>query len=145
MIYIPPPLPPDPPSDQGRNKKSATRRTLHRRHNSIGTRSRMWRIGNPFETTQGVSTLKIVLLYSVLGMILNWVLPIVILQFKPEMLKEDANYFGTVAAIVITIVLLMFSLFKQLIFRSRSRSEDRKRQGINIDIYGSEHSEREGK
>ncbi len=43
-------------------------------------------------TVQGVSTLKIVLLYSVLGLILNWVLPTLILGVRPQIPKDQAEF-----------------------------------------------------
>jgi len=80
-------------------------------------------VRSSLSTSQGMSTLKIVLMYSILGMVLHWLLPTVILKMNPDMLKEDAQYFGTLGAIVITAFFLIVSLLKSLILRSRSRQK----------------------
>ncbi|MDE0634230.1 MAG: hypothetical protein OXI43_00055 [Candidatus Poribacteria bacterium] len=74
-------------------------------------------------TSQGMSTLKIVLKCSVLGMVLHWLLPTVLLKMNPDMLKEEAQYFGTLGAIVITGFFLIVSLLKGLMLRSRSNQK----------------------
>ncbi len=75
-------------------------------------------------TVQGVSTLKIVLMYSVLGIILNWVLPTIILGVKPQIPKDKADLWGTTIAMVITGVLLVVALLKDIILRKPSRTHD---------------------
>jgi hypothetical protein len=103
------------------NKKNSPRRTLLTRQNM---RSRMDRRRNltttSLGTSQGISILKIVLLYSVLGIVLNWVLPILILEAQPGMLEEDAQYYGVLGAIIITFFFLVVSLIKGIILRHRS-------------------------
>lgn len=142
MVFIPPP-PILPPKQD--NKKRPKSRLLQNRLNSSGSRSRMGKImSNPLGTTQGVSTLKIVLIYSIVGMILNWVLPIVILQFNPEMMKEDAHYYGSFGAIIITGILLIVTLVNQLFRSSKSQSDPTKTHGYNTDIYRQDTSERNG-
>ena len=85
-------------------------------------------------TVQGVSTLKIVLMYSVLGLILNWVLPTLILGVRPQIPKEQAEVWGTTIAMVITGVLLVVTLLKDIVLRKPSRPKnnrphDRKENG----------------
>lgn len=75
-------------------------------------------------TVQGTSTLKIVLLYSVLGVILNWVLPTLIIGVRPQLPKDDAEVWGTTIAMVITGVLLVVTLLKDIILRKPSRPHD---------------------
>ncbi len=107
-------------------KKNSTRKTLQNRRDLLRARNRMG-VGQvmrtSLSTSQGMSTLKIVIMYSVLGMILNWLLPIVLLKMNPEMFEEDAQYFGTLGAIVITGFFLIVSLLKRLILRSRSHKK----------------------
>lgn len=120
MVFIPPPY--VPPNQK--NKKNSSRRTLQDRKNTTGIKTGMGgMVRNSLSTSQGISTLKIVLIYSVLGMILNWLLPIVIQKWNPEMVKEDAHYFGTLGAIIITVFFLIISLLKGLILRSRSQQK----------------------
>ena len=81
-------------------------------------------------TVQGVSTLKIVLVYSVLGLILNWVLPTLILGVRPDIPKDQADMWGTTIAMVITGVLLVVTLVKDIVLRKpprmrNSRPQDR--------------------
>ncbi|MCG9128332.1 hypothetical protein JT359_12090 [Candidatus Poribacteria bacterium] len=71
-------------------------------------------------TTQGTSTLKIILIYSMLGMFLNWVLPDLLLWLRPDFEPYDANYYGTIWSIGITGFLLVLSLLKGLILRFKS-------------------------
>ena len=127
MVFIPPVLPPT----QTR-KKNSSKRTPKDRHNSIRARSGMSRmVRTSLSTTQGVSTLKIVLIYSILGMILNWVLPILILNVQPDMVEDDAQYYGTLGAIVITAIFLIFSLVKGIVMRSSAQSEQSKTRDTN--------------
>ena len=72
-------------------------------------------IKKSLSTVQGVSTLKIVLMYSVLGIILNWVLPTLIHGVKPQIPKDKADLWGTTIAMVITAVLLVVALLKNII------------------------------
>ena len=110
-------------SNQG-NKKNSPRRTLRTRPNM---RSGMGRLNNltktSLGTSQGISILKTVLLYSVLGIVLNWVLPILILEAQPKMLEEDAQYYGVLGAIIVTFFFLVVSLIKGIILRYRSHQE----------------------
>ncbi len=105
-------------------KKNFPKRILQRRHNSIGPGSRLSGIvRSSLSTSQGMSTLKIVLMYSILGMILHWLLPPVLMKMNPDMLEEDAEYFGTLGAIAVTGFFLIVSLLKGLILRSRSHQK----------------------
>lgn len=123
MVFIAPPhVPP------GQNtKKNSSKKTLQDRRNLIRTRNRMG-IGRVMRTSlgtsQGMSTLKIVLKCSILGMVLHWLLPSVLLKMNPDMLKEEAQYFGTLGAVVITGFFLIVSLLKGLILRSRSHQKE---------------------
>lgn len=83
-------------------------------------------IKKSLSTVQGVSTLKIVLMYSVLGIILNWVLPTLIHGVKPQIPKDKADLWGTTIAMVITAVLLVVALLKNIILRKSSRPQDSK-------------------
>jgi len=135
MVFIPPP--PIPPNQN--KKKNSPRKTLQDRHNSIRTRNRMG-IGQVMRTSlgtaQGTSTLKIVLIYSILGMILHWLLPIVIQNVRPEMPEEDAQYYGILGAIIITVFFLVVSLLKGVILRQRAQSEKSKTQDANTKLLG---------
>ena len=79
---------------------------------------------NPLGTRQGVSTLKLVLMYSIIGMGLGWLLPIIIRIIQPEMSKDNAQYYGMIGAIVITLLFLVVSLLKGLILRRRTQQEN---------------------
>ncbi|MDE0480952.1 MAG: hypothetical protein OXI67_00105 [Candidatus Poribacteria bacterium] len=141
MVFIPPPY--VPPNQN--KKKNSPRKTLQDRHNSIRARNRMG-IGRVMRTSlgtaQGTSTLKIVLMYSILGMILHWLLPIVIQNVRPNMPEEDAQYYGILGAIVITVFFLVVSLLKGLIVRHRSQSGKSKTQDANTQLFGPKNSER---
>ena len=131
MVFIPPP--------NQNKKKNSPRTTLQDRHNSIRTRNRMG-IGRvmraSLSTAQGSSTLKIVLIYSILGMILHWLLPIVIQNVRPDMPEEEAQYYGILGAIIITVFFLVISLLKGLILRQRARSEKSKTQDADTKLLG---------
>ena len=135
MVFIPPP--PIPPNQN--KKKNSLRKTLQDRHNSMRTRNRMG-IGQVMRTSlgtaQGTSTLKIVLMYSILGMILHWLLPIVIQNVRPEMPEEDAQYYGILGAIIITLFFLVVSLLKGVILRQRAQSEKSKTRHTNTKLLG---------
>lgn len=78
-------------------------------------------VRNSLSTTQGTSTLKIILFYSILGMLLNWLLPDLLLWLRPDFEPYDANYYGTLWSIGITGFLLILSLLKGVILRYRSK------------------------
>ena len=133
MVFIPPPY--VPPNQN--KKKNSPRRTLQGRHNTTRARSGMSEmLRGSLSTAQGASTLKIVLIYSILGMILHWLLPIVILNVRPDMPEEDAQYYGILGAIIITVFFLVVSLLKGLIQRHRSQSEKSKTQDENTKLLG---------
>ena len=137
MMYLPP---------KQNRKKNSPRRTLHDRYNTTGVRSGMSGIvRSSLSTSQGMSTLKIVIMYSILGMVLHWLLPTVILKMNPDMLKEEAQYFGTLGAIVITVFFLIVSLLKGLILRSRSQSKQSKTQGTDTQLFGPKNSKNKEK
>ncbi len=120
-------------------KRNSPRRTLQTHQNRIGMRSRMDRRRNltttSLGTSQGISILKIVLLYSVLGIVLNWVLPILILEAQPGMLEEDAQYYGVLGAIIITFFFLVVSLIKGIILRHRSQQEHSESHRPNNQLF----------
>lgn len=114
------------------SRQNPTRTSLNRR-SAVEPRGGMGKmLKNPLGTTQGVSTLKLVLLYSIVGMVLGWLLPIIIRTIQPEMQKGEAQYYGMIGAIGITLILLVVSLLKGLILRSRKNREklDSNRQNI---------------
>ena len=82
-------------------------------------------IKKSLSTVQGASTLKIVLIYSVLGLILNWVLPTLILGIRPQIPKDQAEVWGTTIAMAITGILLVVTLVKDIIMRKPSRPHDK--------------------
>lgn len=75
-------------------------------------------------------------MYSILGMILHWLLPIVIPIVRPDIPEEDAQYFGILGAIIITFFFLVVSLLKGLILRHRSQSEKSKTEDANTKLLG---------
>ncbi len=120
MMYIPP----DPPKSKQEQWKDSVRREQNLRNRRLRDKpslSKMTR--NQLSTTQGMSTLKLVLIFSVLGMILNWILPGIIQKLNPEMMEDDAKYYGMLWTICITGFLLLISLFKQLIQRHRASQQ----------------------
>ncbi|MCY4403167.1 MAG: hypothetical protein OXD54_11370 [Candidatus Poribacteria bacterium] len=120
-----------------RNRRIRSRR--------LGTRPSLGkRMGNTLSTSQGMSTLKIVIIYSILGMILNWVLPLILIQLYPEMLIEDAQYLGTLGAIIITGFFLIVSLIKGIILRSRSQHEKSDAQYTNTSLFNQKHLRKKG-
>ncbi len=130
-MYVPTP-PPKSKIDQWKDSvKSDIRRRNRMRHRPSLSK----RMGNTLSTTQGMSTLKIVLIYSVLGMVLNWVLPMILTQLYPEMLIDDTQYYGTLGAIVITGFFLIASLLKGLIKRHRSQQETSDTQPSNTQLF----------
>ena len=129
MVFIAPP--------NQKNKKNSPRRTLQNRQNTGRSRTGMGgMVRNSLHTSQGVSTFKLVVMYSILGMVLNWILPIVILKWNPEIVKEDSQYFGTLAAIIITVFFLVISLLKGLILSHRSKTDKSKTQDANAQLFG---------
>ena len=138
MIFVPPPQ-----SPKQHQWKDSVKREQRKRNKRLGVKPGLGKKArNSLSTSQGVSTLKIVIMYSVLGMILNWVFPIVIQNVKPDMLKEDAQYYGTLGAIVITFLFLIVSLLKGLIRRNKARSEGSKTQDMRTQIFGTKNSKK---
>lgn len=132
MIFIPPPIPPD---NQDNNKKKSRSPISNRRLSAGSDMESRNKIKKSLGTAQGASTLKIVLVYSVLGMILNWVLPTLIVGVRPEIPKDQADYWGTTAAIVITGILLIVSLLKGILLRNTSQTKSSRSQDQNPDVY----------
>lgn len=132
MIHIPPPILPD---DQDKNKKKSRSPISNRRFSAGSDMESRNKIKKSLGTAQGVSTLKIVLMYSVLGMILNWVLPTLIVGVRPEIPKDQADYWGTTAAIVITGILLIVTLLKGIILRNNSQTKSSSSQDQNPAMY----------
>ena len=132
MLFIPPPS--HPPKQHTR--KDSVRRGQRSRNRRLRVAPSLGKkMKSTLSTSEGMSTLKIVLMYSVLGMVLNWVLPIILLNLSPEMLKEDSQYFGTLGAILITVLFLTFSLIKGLIQRSRSQKEGSESHPSNTHLF----------
>ncbi len=120
MMYIPP----DPPKSKQEQWKDSVRREQKLRNRRLRDKpslSKMTR--NQLSTTQGMSTLKLVLMFSVLGMVLNWILPGILQKLNPEMMEDDAKYYGMLWAICITGFLLLISLLKVLIQRNRKSAQ----------------------
>ncbi len=120
MMYIPP----DPPKSKQEQWKDSVRREQKLRNRRLRDKpslSKMTR--NQLSTTQGMSTLKLVLMFSVLGMVLNWILPGILQKLNPEMMEDDAKYYGMLWAICITGFLLLISLLKVLIQRNRKSEQ----------------------
>lgn len=78
-------------------------------------------VRDSLSSTQGTSTLKIILIYSILGMLLNWLLPDLLLWLRPDIEPYTADYYGTLGSVVITGFFLILSLLKGLILRYRSK------------------------
>ncbi len=121
MVYIPPPIYQPPKSKNEQWKDSARKNMRNRKRNLLGRQSLSKKMGSTLSTTQGMSTLKIVIIYSILGMVLNWIFPYMLIQLYPEMLMDDAQYFGTLGAIIITGFFLIISLIKGIIKRNRTQ------------------------
>ena len=124
MVFIPPPIYQPPQSGEEKSKEVVRReQPLKNRLRGRPGLSKIMR--NQLSTTQGMSTLKLVLIFSVLGMILNWILPGILRYLNPEMIEDDAEYYGMLGAICITGFFLMMSLLKGLIQRNRSSQQER--------------------
>ena len=108
--------------NSGRNSVRREQQLRNRRIQDKPSLSKMTR--NQLSTTQGMSTLKLVLMFSVLGMVLNWILPGILQKLNPEMMEDDAKYYGTLYAICITGFLLLMSLLKVLIQRNRKSQQE---------------------
>ncbi len=120
MVFIPPPIY-QPPKSREEKFKDSVRREQQLKNRRLRDRpglSKMMR--NQLSTTQGMSTLKLVLIFSVLGMILNWILPSILRYMNPEMMEDDAKYYGMLGAICITGFFLLISLLKGFIQRNRA-------------------------
>ncbi|MYF99104.1 hypothetical protein F4212_08200 [Candidatus Poribacteria bacterium] len=132
MIYIPTP----PPRSSQKQRKDSIRREQRIRNSRLSTRPSLGKkMGNALSTSQGMSTLKIVLIYSILGMVLNWVLPHILIQLYPEILIDDAQYFGTLGAIIITGFFLIISLIKGIIIRNRTQQNGSDTQPSNTPLF----------
>lgn len=138
MIFISPPIL---PKDQDKSKKKSRSPISNRRLSAGSKIESRNKIKSSLGTAQGVSTLKIVLMYSVLGMILNWVLPTLIVGVKAEIPQEQADYWGTTAAIVITGILLIVTLLKGIILRNTSQTKKAKPQDRNPAMYDRRNNE----
>lgn len=122
-MFIPPGIH-QPPKSREEKWKDAVRREQRIRRRRMRERSSLGKkMGSALSTSQGMSTLKIVIIYSILGMVLNWVLPHILTQIDPEMLKDDSQYFGTLGAIIITGILLVVSLIRGIIQRNKPKQE----------------------
>ena len=66
----------------------------------------------PIETPQGRNTLISLLTCAILGMVLNWILPVVIEQLQPNMKPEDAQEMGLLIALGISGIVLVVSLLR---------------------------------
>lgn len=98
MIFIPPPIYQPPKSGEEKSKEVVRReQPLKNRLRDRPGLSKMMR--NQLSTTQGMSTIILVLMFSVLGMILNWILPGILRYLNPEMMEDDAEYYGMLGAI----------------------------------------------
>jgi len=121
---------------QKQNTKQNPIRTSRNRRSVVEPRGGMGKmLQNPLGTTQGVSTLKLVLMYSILGMGLGWLLPIVIQTIQPEMQKDDAQFYGMIGAIVITLLFLVVSLLKSLILRNRTKQKTSESNNKNTQTF----------
>ena len=127
MVLIPPVFnpPPIPPKDKNKRKKTVRSPLSNRRLSPESRKENRNTIKKSLSTVQGVSTLKVVLMYSVLGLILNWVLPTLILGVRPQIPKDQADLWGTTIAMVITGVLLVVALLKDIILRKPSKPHDK--------------------
>ena len=128
MVYIPPPIL---PQNQAKRKKNSRSPMSNRRLSAASRKENRNTVKKSLGTAQGVSTLKIVLLYSIFGMILNWVLPTLIVGVKPEIPKEQSEFWGTTVAITLTGVLLIATLLKGIILRNTPQRTSSKSQDTN--------------
>ena len=128
MVYIPPPIL---PQNQDKRKKTSRSPMSNRRLSAESRKENRNTVKKSLGTAQGVSTLKIVLLYSIFGMILNWVLPTLIVGVKPEIPKEQSEFWGTTVAITLTGILLIVTLLKGIILRNTSQRTSSKSQDTN--------------
>ncbi len=121
MVFIQPPIP---PNDQKNRRKTVRSHKSNRRLSPEARKENRNTVKKSLSTVQGASTLKIVLFYSVLGLILNWVLPTLILGVRPQIPKDQAEVWGTTIAMVITGILLVVTLLKDIALRKHSRTKD---------------------
>lgn len=119
MIFIPPPIY-QPPKSKEEKLKEVVRREQQLKNRLRDRPGLSKRMRNQLSTTQGMSTIILVLIFSILGMILNWILPGILQNMNPEMMEDDAKYYGMLGAICITGFFLLISLLKGLIQRNRS-------------------------
>lgn len=114
-------IPPQPPKSKQEQWKDSVRREQRLRNRGLRDKPSLSKVmRNQLSTTQGMSTLKLVLIFSVLGMVLNWILPSILQYMNPEMMEDDAKYYGTLGAICITGFFLLISLLKGVIQRNRA-------------------------
>lgn len=141
MVFIPPPIYQPPKSKQEQWKDSVRReqQLKNRRLRDKPALSKMMR--NQLSTTQGISTLKLVLIFSVLGMILNWILPGILRYMNPEMIEDDAKYYGTLGAICITGFFLLISLIRGFIQGNRASQQ---KQSANVEQFASKNTGNKG-
>lgn len=132
MVFIPPQITPD---DQNNRKKTVRSPISNRLLSTEARKENRNTIKKSLGTVQGVSTLKIVLLYSLLGLILNWILPTLFLGVRPQIPEDQADFWGTTIAMVITGVLLVVTLLKDIILRNTSRMRNSRPQDRNPTAY----------
>ncbi len=138
MMYVPP----DPPKSKQEQWKDSVRREQKLRNRRLQDKpSLSKRTRNQLSTTQGMSTLKLVLIFSVLGMVLNWILPGILQKLNPEMMEDDAKYYGMLWAICITGFFLLISLLKGLIQRNRKSQQE---QHPNVQQINTKKAENKG-
>lgn len=134
MVFIPPINPPDDDNNDKREKPPRNP-SLKRRLAAESRSSSRKKLKNSLGTAQGTSTLKIVLMYSVLGMILSWVLPVLVAGFKPDIDKEQAEFYGIACAMIITVILLIVTLLKGIIMRNISTNEKSNNKDITEQMF----------
>ncbi len=145
MVFIPPPIYQPPKSSEEKFKETVNRKQQLRK-GRLRDRPRLSKMmRNQLSTTQGMSTLKLVLMFSVLGMILNWILPGILQYMNPEMMEDDAEYYGTLGAICITGFFLLISLIKGLIQRNRiSQQGQTESQPSSVQQFASKDTKNKG-
>ena len=123
MVFIPPIY--QPPKSEQEKWKDSVRREQQLKNRRLRDKPALSKVmRNQLSTTQGMSTLKLVLIFSVLGMILNWILPSILRYMYPEMIVDDAKYYGTLGAICITGFFLVMSLLKGFIQRYKAAQQE---------------------
>ncbi len=136
MDFIPPTQQPD-KLQEWKNREIREQRRLRREKIARPGFGKI--VKNQLGTKQGVSTLKLILMYSIMGMVLAWLLPIVIQMIQPEMQKDDAQYYGMIGAIAITLLFLVVSLLKGVILRNRTKRETSASNRQNSHTFAPNH------